>query len=381
VSPDSDIAAIRRALGFGATEEARVREVAPRLVPEIEGWVDAFYERLSADPLALALLKDEATVVRLRRTLTAWFQELLSLPYDAAYERARVEIGRAHVRIGMPQHLMVTAMAGVRRDVRASVRRLVAGTPEDVARVSDAVEMVLDLELALMLGAYRRRAREVAQRTDRVLFARRAEARFARARADAADAAACYAALLRRARDPGSVERWSSRLAEAIGVVADRAGRPGVEERAAWEAPRRVALSDVATRVLEELSVPARTEVEVVVDPPDARVVLFEVPVRFALEELLQNAVNRDPGGSVRASFTALADGGLLLEVSDGGPRWPDSARSVDDAVSAAGGMPAAFCELVTELHGGSIDLLRPPGGGAGVRLRLRPVPEEVAAT
>ena len=90
---ESAIQLFRRGLGLGEREEALVREVAPRLAGEVPHWVEAFYVRLVVDPVAMALLKDEGSVIRLKRSLIAWFFELFSPPYDAAYE----QIGRAHV--------------------------------------------------------------------------------------------------------------------------------------------------------------------------------------------------------------------------------------------------------------------------------------------
>jgi signal transduction histidine kinase len=363
-----------------AEDEALVHEAGPVLAGEIEAWVAAFSERLSGEPLATALFADPAVVVRVRRALVAWFQELFSLPYDAAYAGARADIGRTHVRTGMPQHFMVTAMGGIRRDVRRSVSARFATDPAQAARLADALDRVLDLELSLMLGAYRRHSHELAQRTDRALYARRAETRAARAREDAADAARCYLSLQRRARDAAAAERWSTRLAEMIEIVARVPGVPGAPQRP-MKAPCVASIADLCARALGQVSVPAHTEVEVVVDPPDARVVVHEEALRSALEELLQSAVNRDPGGFVRLEVTSVADGGLLVEVLDGGPRWPDDARTVEDALSRESGAPAACAELAVELHGGTLELVRPPGGGAGVRMRLRAiVPEAIAS-
>jgi hypothetical protein len=270
-------------------------------------------------------------------------------------------------------------MSGLRRDVRASVLARFADEPDRGERAATALEKVLDLELALMLGVQRRHARELDQRADRALFARRAEARAARARADAAAAAGCYLALLRRAREPAAVERWSGRLARALEAVVRSPEHALAAERAAAEPPRRVALSDVCARALEQVSVPARTEVVVTLDPPESTVLAHATPLGLAVVEMVQNAVNRDPAGSVRLAATALADGGLVVEVSDGGARWPDEARGVDEAVSAAGGVPLAFGELLTELQGGNLELVRPPGSGGGIRLRLRAVRPEGA--
>ena len=170
--PDG-IDSIRRSLQFGPQEEALLRAAAPRLLPEIPGWTERFYARVAVDPVAMALLKDEGRIIRLKRSFGAWLQELFALPFDAAYERARAGIGRTHVRIEMPQYLMVTSMGAVRRDAAESVARLWAAEPETGRRVMSALDQVLDLELALMLEQYRRRSREVAHEVDRALFTQR----------------------------------------------------------------------------------------------------------------------------------------------------------------------------------------------------------------
>ena len=161
MTASDDILAIRRSLGFEEAHEEAVREAGKRLTPEVDGWVDRFYLRLLTDPEAMRVIGDEASVIRLKRSLTAWFLEMFSLPVDEAYLRAREEIGRVHVRRAMPQYLMVTAMGALKRDVAESVWRLFGAEPGEAARIARALDMLLDLELALMLGAYRRRTSEL----------------------------------------------------------------------------------------------------------------------------------------------------------------------------------------------------------------------------
>jgi len=222
---ESQIEDVRRGLSLTADDEALVREAAPRLQPEVERLIDAFYARLVTDGVAMALLRDEATVIRLKRSLSAWLHEMLTLPYDAAYERARADIGRTHLRIGMPQHLMVTSMGTLRRDVRDTVERLWADDAPRGRAVLRALEKALDLELALMLSAYRRRERELEALAERITSARELQAHYAAAAADAVDAAMCYAALVSRTDDPSTRRRWSDRLAVAMRAVASLSTR------------------------------------------------------------------------------------------------------------------------------------------------------------
>jgi len=218
-----DIHAIRRGLEFTDREEALVREISPRLIPEVPLWVDRFYARLVVDPVAFPLLSSEAVVIRLKRALSAWLLEMFSLPYDESYERARAGIGRTHVAIGMPQHLMVSAMGGIRRDIEDGVDRLFAADAGTAQRARHAVGKLLDLELALMLGQYRRRTLEIVHETGRAAGARRVAGRLSEATRNEIDAAMCWAELLRRAPEGPERDRFASRLLDALSDVS-RAG-------------------------------------------------------------------------------------------------------------------------------------------------------------
>lgn len=368
--PLADIDAIRQALGLTPEDEETVRDAAASLERDVPLWVETFYARLLADPVASSLLVDPGTVERLRRSLSAWFREMFSLPLDAAYERARAQIGRTHVRVGMPMHLMVTAMSGLRTDVRASCRRAWVYDPCRGERVANALERVLDLELALMLGAYGRHSTELAQRRDRALLPQRVARRFAVATRNGVDAAICYAELVARAPDVASRERWLARLRAALDRVGtlDRRWSEGLSPTEAEARPTD--LEALVLAAVREVSVPASTTVDVRVEPRHLTAHVHPGPLRLALIELLQNAVNHDPGGTTTLELRGR-DGDLVVEVVDGGPGWPPGAASVADLLGTSGGMGLAYGEHVAELHGGAIELFHPPSRGAGVRLRL----------
>ena len=380
MNPAAEIERARLALGLTDAEAAVVHGAATALGGEIEGWVARFVERAKADSIAEGLLREEATTLRLKRALGAWFHELLTLPYDAAYESARAEIGRTHVRIGLPPHLMVTSIGEIRRDVRRSANRIFWDDPPYAQRLADALGRVLDLELVLMLSSHGRRFREVEQQAHRATYVHRAEFRAARARTDAADAGACYLALLRRAPDPVAAARWAGCLSETLAAIS-RVPIPFRDvAQVLGKPPRPVSIPDLCARALAEVSLPALTEVEVAIEPPNAVLSGYEGPLRAAVVELLQSAANRDPGGRVRLAVTVPTAGGLEVEVVAGGPRWSESVRTIDDAHFESGGAPAVFTEFLLELCGGTVQLLRPPSGGAGVRVRLFPLRARVAS-
>ncbi len=364
MSGEAGIQAIKRSLGLSEREEELVRAAAPRLLPEVEGWVERFYARLVSDPAAARILKDDAVVIRLKRSLVAWFHEMFSLPYDETYARVRATIGDAHVRIGMPEHLMVAAMAGVRGDLADAVRAAFDDDPRLARETARALGLVLDLELSLMLSAYRRRAREVDRAAATDVSAARVAHRFAHATRDGLDAALCYAELLRRAGSETQHERWAVRLEETLRQVArlDRRGGGSL-----LETPSRreaVAVADLCARALSEARLPPEATTAVEADPPGLVVRLHALPVALALEEMLADAAGRDPSGRIRLVARAGAEGAVTFEVTHQG---------ASGLPRREGGTGLAAAEYAADLHGGEIEPFVAPGGVAGLRLHLAP--------
>ncbi|MCC6647980.1 MAG: PAS domain S-box protein [Polyangiaceae bacterium] len=111
-----------------------------------------FYDRIREHEGAHAVLRDEDQVARLHVSLVAWLRRLVTGPYDAAYFARTSQVGRVHVRVGLPQRYMLLAMALVRGELGALARARLGAQAADVI---DALDRLLDLELAVMLESYR----------------------------------------------------------------------------------------------------------------------------------------------------------------------------------------------------------------------------------
>jgi signal transduction histidine kinase len=334
--------------------------------------VDRFYVRLLTDPVAMRLLPDDGTVLRLKRSLNAWFDELFAQDFDRVHETTRSRIGEVHVRIGMPQYLMVTAMSGIRESIAQSVSRLWREEPEQGAAITRALSLALDLELALMIEGYRRHARRLSRHRDRAVFTERAARRLIERTRDRVDAALCHLELASRAVGPEG-EADVAQVRELLaGLVPGDRGLPAPESLHG-EPPRPVRVSDLVVRALEDVGFAPQTRVHPSVQPADLVVPLRGEAVLLALEELLQNAANHAGARNLYVS-ARLAEGDALrmvLEVRDDGVGWPRSALALEDARRPLGGLGLAFCELVAEIHHGTVELFRAAEGGAGVRLNL----------
>ena len=143
---------MKRYARFGPADSAALATFAAVAAPHFERIAAEFYERVREHEDAHAVFRDEAQITRLRRSLVAWMDRLFAGPHDEAYFVERAKIGRVHVRIGLPQRYMFTAMSLI----RASFDALAETLPE-LDRVAPrlALARILDLELAIMLETYR----------------------------------------------------------------------------------------------------------------------------------------------------------------------------------------------------------------------------------
>ena len=123
----------------------------PVAAPHFDRIAREFYERIREHEDAHAVFTGEAQILRLQRSLVAWMARILSGSYDEAYAKETRKIGVVHVRVGLPQRYMFTAMALIRVALEAITETLaIDATPTRVA-----LTRVLDLELALMVESYR----------------------------------------------------------------------------------------------------------------------------------------------------------------------------------------------------------------------------------
>jgi PAS domain S-box-containing protein len=146
---------------FGKYAASRFRAIAAE-----------FYERTRAHEEAHAVFRDESQIEQLQRSLVRWMHRICEGPHDEAYFRESAKIGRVHVKIGLPQRYMFTAMALIRESFEA----IAAELPQDQwPMVRRALARVLDLELAIMLETYRDDFVSRASRLERVALERALE--------------------------------------------------------------------------------------------------------------------------------------------------------------------------------------------------------------
>jgi two-component system, NtrC family, sensor histidine kinase HydH len=147
---------LQRYVGFTSDDERRLQAVHPVLAPHFEDVAEKFYAKvLEHDDARAALERGERQVGHLKVTLVQWMHELFQGPWDDAYVRRRERIGRVHVLINLPQHYMITAMNVVRHSLREYLSSAIDDASSDGRATRDALQRILDLDLAIMLHTYR----------------------------------------------------------------------------------------------------------------------------------------------------------------------------------------------------------------------------------
>jgi PAS domain S-box-containing protein len=145
-------AELKRYVRFDDRDAALLAKFHSYASPSFPRIVQAFYDRIREHERAHAILTGEEQIVRLQRSLLGWLSRVCLGPHDEKYFEETSKIGRVHVKVGLPQEYIFSAMALI----RVAFEELAdehGGTEARATR--EAIARVLDLELAIIMRAYR----------------------------------------------------------------------------------------------------------------------------------------------------------------------------------------------------------------------------------
>ncbi|RMH42646.1 MAG: PAS domain S-box protein [Deltaproteobacteria bacterium] len=208
---------IQRYVRFDDDDRAALRALLPHARPHFRAIAEEFYARLREHPAAFRVFSGEAQIERLKGTLVQWLESLLAGPWDGDYFEQRARIGRVHVRVGLPQRYMFTAMSVIRAHLGDVVRNAYATAPDALGDAMRALEHVLDLELAVMLETYREEYVERVQRLERHALAQ-LEDELARSEARYMSIVESSAGLVVAADADGRIVLFNSTAERATGI-------------------------------------------------------------------------------------------------------------------------------------------------------------------
>lgn len=140
-------------VGFNEADARRLASLRPAVEPHLQRMVDQFYSTILRFPGARGILQDDAQVERLKGTLQRWVRDMLTGPHDDAYWERRQRIGEVHVRVGLPERYVFTAMNLIRREL-CTIARTTAEDDDERWELCHTIHRITDLELAAMSAAF-----------------------------------------------------------------------------------------------------------------------------------------------------------------------------------------------------------------------------------
>jgi two-component system sensor histidine kinase HydH len=371
---------LKQYVGFDESSSAALRAYHPLARPHFPPIIDDFYAAIAAHPDAQATITGgQPQIDRLKQTLLVWMDDLFVGPHDEVYFQKRARIGRMHVRIGLPQAYMFTAMNRIRVHLHDVIHETTGAGGAGRHRVLTAMHQILDLELAIMLETYREDLLAKSGKAERLATLGQFAASIGHELRNPLGVIESSLFLLRQHlgsevsrqanvrkhldRIGGEITRANNTIRDLLDLARDRPPRrqptallPLVQKAGAAALPPAIAL---------QLSVPAELSADV--DPDQLQQVLVNLLVNA--EQAMKGA------GRVLVEGQAAPGGGVRLRVRDEGPGVPEEVRhQIFEALfttkAKGSGLGLALCRRIVEAHGGTIDL-DPPGGRGGASFVL----------
>lgn len=369
----SKLASLQQYVAFDEETANLIRAFQPVAKPHFTAIIDDFYATIEAHPEARQVITGgRPQIERLKGTLVGWLESVLSGNYDADYLARHARIGRVHVRIGLPQEFMFTAMNRIRSRLIEVVHEQLA--EPNAVRTAQAVNRILDLELVIMLDTYREDLTEKARAAERLATIGQLAASIGHELRNPLGIIESSLFLMRQRmkraeisdehldKHLGKIDVQVKNCTRTISNLLDLArNKPPTLEH--------LRLRPFLEKLSEEAEASNKLEVEIdVPDALEAHVDPFDLV--HVVTNLLSNAVQAQPGGA-RVWISARADrGGTELRVRDDGPGIPsDIRRRIFDALfttKARGtGLGLALCRRIVDAHGGEMDLEDTPRGAS----------------
>lgn len=140
---------------WSAADADRVARLNALLSPRFPALIDDFYAEIERHPQALRVITGGSEQIkRLKKTLTRWLDEMLSVADDEDYVARRWQVGLRHVEIGLEQVYTNVALSRLRNGLATSLAEVWDGAHDEFSASMRSLQKRLDLELALIEDAY-----------------------------------------------------------------------------------------------------------------------------------------------------------------------------------------------------------------------------------
>ena len=367
-------------VGWTEDDARRVGAIAALVEPHVVALIDDFYEEIDRHPEARKVITGGAAqVARLKQTLRAWLRDLVAGRYDKDYVSRRWRVGLRHVEIGLSQVYTNAALSRLRRGLLQALELAWTGEPAELLATRCSLNMLLDLDLAIIEDAYQTEFSLRQQRSDRLAAIGQVAGGVAHELRNPLNVVqtSIYYLLNTKAPNPEKVRQHLERIERQVGL-ADRV-IAALSDFARLPVPELhpVPVEDSMKEVLELHPLPE--QIKVSLDCPanlpdvlgDAR------QLQIVFSNLIRNA--RDamlPAGGALTISAAASDGEVAVTVADSGVGIPreNLERIMEPLYSTKArgiGLGLAITRSIIDKHGGRLQVTSEQGVGSRFTVRL----------
>jgi signal transduction histidine kinase len=365
----------------GWTEEdgVRVASLGSLLAPHFVELIDDFYAEIQRHPGASKVITGGAEQIeRLKGTLRGWLRDLFAGRYDAEYVSRRWQVGWRHVEIGLDQVYTNVALARLRMGLLRVLRESWAGDPLELPRYSASLNVLLDLDLAIITEAYQAEILARQQRIERLAAIGQVAGGVAHELRNPLNVVKTSIYYLLNARQPSDAKNAEhlSRIERHV-VVADEV-ITALSNFARMPVPTQQPF-DVRACVEEALEAnPGPPTCLVRLDfPPLPSALADRQQIRIVFGNLIRNAREAMPeGGELRISGRQVGDR-VEVAVADTGVGIPPEqlARILEPLYSTKSrglGLGLSMARAILEKNQGEMRVQSTPGQGSTFTVVLR---------
>lgn len=375
---------LQRYLNWQQSDAHLIRSLGSHLTPYLPAIVDDFYEEIGRHPAALRVITGgDAQVARLKKTLTAWLEQLLAGVYDEQYVMLRWRVGLRHVEVGLDQVYTNIAMARLRWRLLQILDDVAPRAGIDGAAAASALNRLLDLDLAIIQVAYETEyMRRLSQHERLATIGQMAGgvAHELRNPLNVMKTSVYYLLHARRATPEKTAEhlqRIQRQVALADGVISALVAFAG--QCQPQLAP--VDLSACLHEAAESSSLSEQIHLRIELPPALPPVNGDGQQLAIVFRNLIRNAADAMLSGGVLSITAHAEESSVEVRVVDTGvgmssedlerirqPLYTTKARGM--------GLGLAICRGILERHGAQLYFLSEPGRGTTVIVRLPVAPE-----
>lgn len=376
---------LQRYVGWTPDDAVVVRELAPLVEPHYPSLVDDFYDELQRHPEAVKVITGGAAQIqRLKGTLISWLRELFSGRYDADYVTRRWMIGYRHVEIGLDQVYTNAALSRLRRGMLQVLERHWAGPTDQLLRGREVLNMLVDLDLALIEDAYQAEYTFRRQSAERLALIGQVAGGIAhelRNPLNVIKTSVYYLLNARRAspeKTAQHLQRIERQVYMADGVIV------ALTKFAKMELPDRqpFSLHEVLSDLLSSTDCPPNVELQLDCSADLPQALADANQIRIVIANLIRNAIDAMPQGGRLRIAAQRVDRYLDLSVSDSGPGIdPQALQRIMEpfySTKARGvGLGLPMAKAIVEKNEGWLTVQSWPGRGSRFVVRLRSAPAD----